>query len=76
MTDIQTQTILDQRAMDQALAKQATKEANRVKQRTSYNERYANDPEFRQREKERNLMAYYIKKEGKVAGAVAIPLSS
>jgi hypothetical protein len=76
MTDIQTQTILDQRAMYQALAKQATKEANRVKQRTSYNERYANDPEFRQREKERNLMAYYIKKEGKVAGAVAIPLSS
>ena len=62
--------------MYQALAKQATKEANRVKQRTSYNERYANDPEFRQREKERNLMAYYIKKEGKVAGAVAIPLSS
>ena len=62
--------------MYQALAKQATKEANRVKQRTSYNERYANDPEFRQREKERNLMAYYIKKEGKVAGAVASPLSS
>jgi len=73
---METHTILEQRAMYQALAKQATKEANRVKQRTSYNERYANDPEFRQREKERNLMAYYIKKEGKVAGAVASPLSS
>jgi hypothetical protein len=71
---METQTILEQRGVYQALAKQATKEANRVKQRTSYNERYANDPDFRQREKERMLVAYYHRK--KCAAAAAIPLSS
>jgi hypothetical protein len=77
MTDIQTQTILDQRAMYQALAKQATKEANRMKQRTTYHDRYANDPDFRHREKERMLIAYYLKKEEKNAAAAATnPLSS
>ena len=74
MNDMQTTTILEQRAVYQALAKQATKEANRVKQRTSYNERYANDPEFRQREKERMLVAYYHRKNS--AAAAPIPLSS
>jgi hypothetical protein len=74
MTDMQTQTILDQRAMYQALAKQATKEANRMKQRTTYHDRYANDPDFRHREKERMLVAYYHRKNS--AAAAAIPLSS
>lgn len=73
---MQAQTILEQRTMYQALAKQATKEANRMKQRTTYHDRYANDPEFRQREKERMLVAYYLKKEEKNAAAAVIPLSS
>jgi len=76
MNNMETKTILEQRAMYQALAKQATKDATRATQRNNYHHRYANDPEFREREKERNLMAYYTKKEGKVAGAVASPLSS
>jgi hypothetical protein len=63
--------------MYQALAKQATKEANRMKQRTTYHDRYANDPEFRHREKERMLVAYYHRKMAeKNAAAAAIPLSS
>jgi hypothetical protein len=74
MTDDQEllQHMLEQRAAYRALAKQTNKIVNKVKARTTYNERYANDPDFRQREKERMLGAYYLKKEErKAAGAAA-----
>lgn len=64
--------MMEQRETYKALAKQATKVANKVKARTTYNEKYANDPDFRKREKERMLIAYYLKKEEKEA-AVAVP---
>ncbi len=64
--------MLDQRTVYKALAKQATTIANKVRARTVYNERYANDLEFRQREKQRMLSAYYLKKEGMAATTATI----
>ena len=65
------QHMLEQRAVYKALAKQANTIANKVRARTAYNERYANDPDFRQREKQRMLIAYYLKKEDMAAAAAA-----
>ena len=65
MTDDQEliQHMLEQRAAYKALAKQANKIMNKAKARTAYHERYANDPQFRQDEKNRMLLAYHLKKE-------------
>lgn len=73
MTDDQEliQHMLEQRAAYKALAKQANKIMNKVKARASYHERYTNDPDFRQREKERMLSSYHLKKEEKAKAAAA-----
>ena len=73
MTDDQEliQHMLEQRAAYKALAKQANKIMNKVKARTAYHERYANDPDFRQHEKERMLSSYHLKREEKAKAAAA-----
>ena len=73
MTDDQELLLhmLEQRAAYKALAKQANKIVNKVKARTTYNERYTNDPDFRQREKERMLNSYHLKREKAKAAAAA-----